>query len=99
MPLRFSTGTGRRARIPPWNACCSTMQYAYHAIGCFSLSEKLVGRLRFVYGRNTAKSCFFDERQLNVHLSRPSGFLAAQKLSYLEAAGNATALGPQNQKV
>src|SRR6266567_1405514 len=43
MPLRPSTGTGRRARTPAWTACCSTMQYAYHAIGVLLLIGKTLG--------------------------------------------------------
>src|SRR5947199_5908640 len=72
IPLRPSTGTGRRARIPPCTACCSTMQYAYHAMRELLLSEKrLVGRRDCLkIGRSfTAKSFY----------SAPAGFLVAYK--------------------
>src|SRR6476646_10494092 len=70
IPLRPSTGTGRRARIPPCTACCSTMQYAYHAMRELLLSEKrLVGRRELFKNRAkfTAKS-FYSAR---------AGFLVA----------------------
>src|SRR6185503_8312854 len=61
IPLRPSTGTGRRARIPPCTDCCSTMQYAYHAMRELLLSEKrLVGRRELF--KNRAK--FYSEELL-----------------------------------
>src|SRR5579859_2190879 len=76
IPLRPSTGTGRRARIPPCTACCSTMQYAYHAMRELLLSEKrLVGRRDCLKNRAkfTAKSFYLA----------PAGFLVAWKYTKL----------------
>src|SRR5438874_11699411 len=32
MPCKLGIVKGRRAREVPWKACCSVMQYAYHAM-------------------------------------------------------------------
>src|SRR5262249_17927020 len=62
IPLRFSTGTGLRARTPFWKVCCSTMQYAYHAMGKLLLVGKtLYDRLEFVESGETCEE-LSDER-------------------------------------